>query len=78
VIAGEDPVQVGEAGEFSGAGVSDFAFSDSGIVADQGASVGGAPDIELEAVTAMDQGKIEGLKRIFGDSPSGTGTAMAE
>jgi len=53
MVAGEDLVEVGEVGEVPGAGVRNLNFADVRIVTDQGAAVGGATDIELEAVATV-------------------------
>ena len=41
-------------------------------------AIRGKANVKLEAVTAVRKGKIKRGERIFGNSPGGAGSAMAE
>jgi hypothetical protein len=75
-VAGEDLVEVGEVGEFCGAGVSDSDFRLL-IVADEGASVGGAAHVELGTRRNHGRGRGRRMRR-FSGMVRVAGAAVAE
>jgi hypothetical protein len=78
VVAGEDVVEIGQIGKIARTGLGDLNFTECRVMADEGAAIGSAAHVELEAVATMRESKVERRESVFGNGAGGAGTAMTE